>query len=141
MPAQMSGIPLPARELPVGTLSVRVVRERMGNNITGQSVSVTSNGETKTATTDAQGRAEFTGFTPGATVVATTTVDGEILVSQEITVPSRGGLRVALVAGATGGRGPGAGGGRGCCQGAAAAGRLWSSAATRASSSSSRATC
>jgi hypothetical protein len=98
-PAQMSGIPLPAPELPVGTISARVVRERMGNNITGQSVSATSNRETKTAVTDAQGRAEFTGYAPGATVVVTTTVDGEVLVSQELTVPSRGGLRVALVAG------------------------------------------
>jgi hypothetical protein len=98
--SQMSGIPLPAAELPVGTVSVRVVRERMGNNITGQSVSATSGGETKTATTDGQGRAEFSGYAPGATLVASTTVDGEVLVSQELTVPSRGGLRVALVAGA-----------------------------------------
>jgi len=97
---QMSGLPLPAPELTTGSLSVRVVRERMGNNIAGQSVSVTSNGETKTATTDAQGRAEFAGFTPGSTVVATTEVDGEVLVSQEIPMPARGGVRVALVAGA-----------------------------------------
>jgi hypothetical protein len=98
--AQMSGIPLPAGELPVGTISVRVVRERMGNNITGQSVSVTANGQAKSGTTDAQGRAEFAGYAPGDVVVATATVDGEVLVSQEITVPSRGGIRVALVAGA-----------------------------------------
>jgi hypothetical protein len=99
--SQMSGMPLPAGELPVGTISVRVFRERVGNNVTGQSVSVTANGQTKTATTDAQGRAEFPGFAPGDVVVATTTVDGEILASQEITVPSRGGIRVALVAGAS----------------------------------------
>jgi hypothetical protein len=98
--SQMSGVPLPAGELPVGTLSVRVVRERMGNNIPGQSVSVTANGQTRSGTTDAQGRAQFSGFKPGDVVVATTTVDGEILASQEITLPSRGGIRVALVAGA-----------------------------------------
>ena len=98
---QMSGIPLPAGELPIGTVSVRVVRERMGNNIVGQSVSVTGSGQTKTGSTDAQGRAEFTGFPAGSTVVATTTVDGEVLVSQELTVPSQGGVRVALVAGAS----------------------------------------
>jgi hypothetical protein len=98
---QMSGIPLPAAELPNGTVSVRVVRERMGNNIAGQSVSVTGSGQTKTGTTDAQGRAEFTGFAAGTTVVATTTVDGEMLVSQELPVPARGGVRVALVAGAS----------------------------------------
>lgn len=98
--SQMSGLPLPAGELAVGTISVRVFRERVGNNVTGQSVSVTANGQTRTGTTDAQGRAEFAGFAPGDVVVATTTVDGEILASQEITVPSRGGIRVALVAGA-----------------------------------------
>jgi len=99
--AQMSGIPLPAAELAVGTVSVRIVRERMGNNIAGQSVSVTFNGQSKTGTTDAQGRAEFSGYAPGDTVVATATVDGEVLFSQEITMPSRGGIRVALVAGAS----------------------------------------
>ena len=31
-------------------------------------------------------------ITPGATVVATTTVDGEVLASQEFTVPARGGF-------------------------------------------------
>ncbi|HTM31005.1 MAG TPA: hypothetical protein VL263_06855 [Vicinamibacterales bacterium] len=98
--SQMSGIPLPAGDLPVGTISVRIFRERVGNNISGQSVSLTVSGKTKTATTDAQGRAEFPGFKPGDVAVATTTVDGEILASQEITVPSRGGTRVALVAGA-----------------------------------------
>jgi hypothetical protein len=100
--AQMSGIPLPAAELPVGSVSVRVVRERMGNNIAGQGVSVTANGQAKSGTTDAQGRAEFSGYQPGDVVVATATVDGEVLVSQEITIPSRGGIRVALVAGAAG---------------------------------------
>jgi len=98
---QMSGLPLPAGDLPNGTVSVRVVRERMGNNIVGQSVSVTGSGQTKTGTTDDQGRAEFTGFPAGSTVVATTTVDGEMLVSQELPVPAQGGVRVALVAGAS----------------------------------------
>jgi hypothetical protein len=99
--SQMSGIPLPAADLPNGTVSVRVVRERMGNNIAGQSVSVTGSGQTQTETTDAQGRAAFTGFPAGSTVVATATVDGEMLVSQELPVPARGGVRVALVAGAS----------------------------------------
>jgi hypothetical protein len=98
---QMSGIPLPAPELAVGAVSVRVVRERMGNNIAGQTVSVSANGQTRSAVTDAQGRAEFTGFAPGDSVVATTDVDGEVLTSQPLLIPSRGGTRVALVAGAS----------------------------------------
>lgn len=99
--SQMSGISLPAPELATGTVSVRVVRERMSDNITGQSVSVTSNGQTQSGTTDAQGRAEFPGFAPGAVVVATSAVEGEVLVSHELVMPARGGIRVALVAGAS----------------------------------------
>jgi len=44
---------------PTGTITVRVVRESIGNNIVGQQVTVTVNGETKKAVTDEQGRAEF----------------------------------------------------------------------------------
>jgi hypothetical protein len=98
---QMSGIPLPAGDLPNGTVTVRVVRERMGNNIPGQEVALQTPDGRVTAVTDAQGRAEFTSVAPGAEVTADTTVDGETLRSQSFTVPARGGVRVALVAGAT----------------------------------------
>lgn len=98
-PAQMAGIPLPAPELPAGTVSVRVVRERMGNNVVGQTVTVTGGGQTRTGTTDEQGRTEFSGFPAGATVVASATVDGEVLTSQDLPVQANGGVRVALIAG------------------------------------------
>jgi hypothetical protein len=97
----MSGIPLPAGDLPNGTVTVRVVRERMGNNISGQDVALRTPDGRVTAITDAEGRAEFTSVAPGSAVAAETTVDGEMLTSQTFTVPSRGGIRVALVAGAT----------------------------------------
>jgi hypothetical protein len=98
--AQMSGIPLPGAELPAGTVSVRVVKERMGNNLPGQTVTLRAGGRTLTGTTDDQGRAQFDGLAPGTTVVAEVTVDGETLTSQEFPVPPAGGVRVALVAGA-----------------------------------------
>jgi hypothetical protein len=98
-PTQIAGVPLPAPELPAGTVSVRVVRERMGNNVRGQAVTVTGGGQTKAGTTDAQGRAEFTGFPAGISVVASATVDGEALTSQPLPVPAKGGVRVALIAG------------------------------------------
>ena len=97
--SQMSGVPLPGTELPDGTVSVRVVRERMGNNITGQPVTLHAGDRTLTGTTDAQGRAQFDGLAAGVTVYAETTVDGETLTSQRFPVPPRGGVRVALVAG------------------------------------------
>ena len=98
-PSQMHGRPLPAPELAAGTVTVRVVREAMGNDMPGQEVRVTVNGQTRTATTDDFGRAEFTGLPAGAEAVAEATVEGEELVSQPFAVPASGGVRVALVAG------------------------------------------
>jgi len=98
-PSAIAGTPLPAPELPNGTITVRVVRERMGNNVAGQDVTLTVGQDKRTLKTDAQGRAQFDKLTPGATVQATTTVDGETLTSQQFAVPERGGVRVALIAG------------------------------------------
>src|SRR5688572_33381084 len=64
-PSLMHGRPLPAPELRDGTVTVRVVREALGNDAPGQQVRVTVGGTTKTATTDQQGRAEFTGLPAG----------------------------------------------------------------------------
>ena len=97
---QMSGVPLPAGELANGTVTVRVVRERMGNNVPNQEVTLATPDGNVSAVTDAEGRAEFTSVTPGSKVTASTTIDGEVLRSQEFTVPTAGGVRVALVAGA-----------------------------------------
>ena len=98
--AQMSGRPLPAPDLPNATVTVRVVRERMGNNLPGQEVVLATPDGRVTAVTDAQGRAEFRGVAAGSTVNAEVTVDGELLRSQAFIVPAQGGMRVALVAGA-----------------------------------------
>ena len=80
-------------------VSVRVVRERMGNNVAGQEVTLLVGGSRRTAKTDQQGRAQFDGLPPGTVVQATTTVDGEALISQQFSVPATGGVRVALIAG------------------------------------------
>jgi len=99
-PSLIHGRAIPAQELANGTVTVRVVREAIGNNVPGQQVSVTVGGTTRTATTDAQGRAEFTDLPKdGANAIAEVTVDGETLVSQPFAVPTSGGLRVILVAG------------------------------------------
>jgi hypothetical protein len=98
-PSAIAGQPLPAPELPNATVSVRVVRERMGNNVAGQDVALLVGGSRRTAKTDQQGRAQFDGLPPGTVVQATTTVDGEELISQQFSVPGTGGVRVALIAG------------------------------------------
>jgi len=99
-PSLIHGRAIPAPELPNGTVTVRVVREAIGNNAPGQQVTVTVGGAVRSATTDAQGRAQFSGLpNAGANAVAEVTVDGEKLVSQPFGVPASGGLRVILVAG------------------------------------------
>jgi len=98
-PSAIAGTPLPAPELPNATVSVRVVRERMGNNVAGQEVTLLVGGSRRTAKTDQQGRAQFEGLPPGTVVQAATTVDGEELISQQFSVPGTGGVRVALISG------------------------------------------
>src|SRR5688572_30597890 len=67
-PSLIHGRAIPARDLPVGTVTVRVVKEAIGNNIAGQDVRLTVNGTPRTAKTDADGRAEFAGLPQGADV-------------------------------------------------------------------------
>jgi hypothetical protein len=97
-PSIIHGRAIPAPELANGTVTVRVVREDLGNNIAGQEVRLTAGGATRTSTTDELGRAEFTGL-PAGEARAETTVDGERLESQPFPVPTTGGLRVILVSG------------------------------------------
>lgn len=97
-PKQVAGIPLPVADVPVGTVVVRVIKGALSNNIPDQPVELRGAGDTRTAKTDATGRAQFTGLPPGSRVVASSTVGGESLQSQEITVPANGGIRVLLVA-------------------------------------------
>jgi hypothetical protein len=98
-PSLIHGRAIPASELGDGVVTVRVVREAIGNNISGQQVQLTVSGRTRTATTDEQGRAEFTNLPRGEEARTSATVDGEELVSQPFRVPTSGGLRVILVAG------------------------------------------
>lgn len=97
-PAQMSGVPLPSGELAVGTITVRVVRGTVSNNIPNQKVELVVGGAPREGSTGASGRAEFAGLRPGDRVQAFTTVDGTRLESQVITMPAQGGIRVMLVA-------------------------------------------
>ena len=98
-PSQMAGRPLPAPELVTGMVSVRLVRERMGNNIANHPVTLRAGERTLNATTDAQGRAQFGDVPPGTQITVEAVVDGETLRSQEFAVPASGGVRVALIAG------------------------------------------
>lgn len=96
--SQMSGVPLASGEVPTGTISVRVVRGDLSNNVAGQTVELHGAGATQTAVTDENGRATFAGIAPGTEVHAMATVDRQRLESQSFVVPGSGGMRVILVA-------------------------------------------
>ena len=98
---EMSGRPLPSGDLPAGTVTVRVIRQTMGNNVPDVEVTLRSEGsdEVKAARTDAEGRATFVDVAPGRMYRAEAVVDGERLSSQEFPIPAAGGVRLMLVAG------------------------------------------
>lgn len=95
---QMSGTPLPVGDVPVGSVTVRVVKGALTSPISGHEVVLTGAGEPITVKTDENGRAQFSGLTPGSRVRATTEVAGERIDSQEFAVPVTGGVRLLLVA-------------------------------------------
>ena len=96
-PSQMSGLPLPDGELPDGTISVRVIRGQLANNVTDHPVDLHQDDLVTTATTDANGRATFLTLNPGVEVYAVTELDGQRIQSQRFGVPGRGGVRLMLV--------------------------------------------
>lgn len=96
-PKQMSGVPLPTGDLPVGTITVRVIRGSLSNPLPGQQVEIAGEAQASSKTNES-GRAEFSGLRPGSRLKATAVVNGEKLESQEILVPATGGVRVMLVA-------------------------------------------
>jgi hypothetical protein len=97
-PKAISGIPLPVPDVPVGTITARVLRGALTNPLPGQTVQLTGSGFAATARTDDAGRATFSGVTPGLRVTAVVTVNGERVESQAFDVPAAGGVRVMLVA-------------------------------------------
>lgn len=98
-PRAMHGQAIPAGELPAGSVTVRVVRQALGNNVEGVTVELHGAGPVRTALTAADGRAQFSGVPPGGAVHAIAVVDGERLESSAFEVPRAGGVRTILVAG------------------------------------------
>jgi len=84
--------------LPDGSISVRLIRGALSNNIVNHPVQLRVGDKTLTVKTDDAGRAQFDKVTPGATVKAAADVDGEHLESQEFSAPPQGGVRLMLVA-------------------------------------------
>ncbi len=96
-PRQMSGIPLPDAGLADGTISVRVIRGQLANNVPDHLVELSQGDIVETALTDAEGRAVFLTLNPGQQVRAATDLDGVRIESRPFAVPGRGGVRLMLV--------------------------------------------
>lgn len=96
---QASGVPLPANDLPVGSVSVRVVRGSFANNLAGVDVTFVVDGKSTVVRTDANGRAQVSDLPRGAHLQASATVGAEQLQSQAITIADTG-VRFVLVASA-----------------------------------------
>jgi hypothetical protein len=97
-PKEMAGIPRPVEDLPNGAISVRLIRGQLSNNIVNHPVELHVGSKVITVKTDDAGRAQFNEVTPGVPVKASADVDGEHLESREFPSPTRGGIRVMLVA-------------------------------------------
>jgi hypothetical protein len=97
-PKQMSGIPRPVTDLPNGSLSVRLIKGDLSNNIAGHPVALHIGDKVQTVNTDDAGRAQFDNLPAGSTLKAVAVVDGETLESQEFPSPVQGGIRLMLVA-------------------------------------------
>ena len=98
--AQMAGAlgkPLPSPDLPVGTVSVRVVAGSAASPVVGTDVTLVVNGAPRVARTDSAGRAQFPGLPAGATVVAKVLDEDKAeKASEEFQVPAQGGARVMI---------------------------------------------
>lgn len=99
-PRQMSGIPRPDGNLPDGTITIRMIRGSLANNLVDQAVDLRAGDQVQTVKTDANGRATFRAPAAGLILRASAVVDGERLESQEFPAPSVGGVAVMLVASA-----------------------------------------
>ena len=98
-PKQMAGIPRPVDDLPAGSVSVRLIRGQLSNNIASHPVELHfANGRVLTVNTDDAGRAQFDKLPAGSPIKAVAVVDGERLESQEFPAPAQGGIRLMLVA-------------------------------------------
>src|SRR2546428_7378026 len=97
-PKEMAGIPRPVDDWPNGAISVGLIRGQLSNNIANHPVELHAGDKVRTVKTGESGRAQSTDVPPGSTVKATADVDGEHLESREFPAPTRGGIRLMLVA-------------------------------------------
>jgi hypothetical protein len=97
MPAHMAAMPLAAPDLPAGTVSVRLVRGAISNNVAGETIALEVDGRVLNEKTDASGRARFNGLAAGSTVKAAAGTGRARVASEAFQVPAAGGTKLLLV--------------------------------------------
>lgn len=101
------GRALPSGDLPVGTVTVRVLAGDMSKTEIGRAVTATVNGQTRTVSTDDSGRATFSDLPVGAVVaLAVQGAEPSATSMAQVTVPAAGGLRLMLSSKPLGGDAP-----------------------------------
>ena len=96
-PAFALGHPLPAQDLPPGTVSVRVIAGAPSSPVTGTDVTLIVNGTPREARTDTAGRAFFKDLPAGAKVQAKIVdEDKKDVTSDEFPLPDDSGVKVML---------------------------------------------
>lgn len=96
-PAAALGKPLPSADLPVGTVSVRIVAGSTSSPVVGTDVTLVVNNTPRSARTDAEGRAKFAGLPVGATIIAKVLDEDKAEhASEQFVVPDAGGMRVMI---------------------------------------------
>ncbi|HET6613002.1 MAG TPA: hypothetical protein VFG83_13485, partial [Kofleriaceae bacterium] len=117
-PAFAAGKPLPDPELAAGTATVRVIRGSVERPAVGIDVALTAAStddaaaDRLTARTNSEGRATFSGLSPGTTYIAEATDGDDKATSEAFAIPETGGVRVLLSTVAMAAQGPMANGGR-----------------------------
>jgi hypothetical protein len=96
-PAAALGKPLPSPDLPVGTVSVRIVAGSTSSPVVGTEVTLVVNNTPREARTNAEGRATFAGLPVGATVIAKVLDEDKAeKASEQFAIPDAGGMKVMI---------------------------------------------
>jgi hypothetical protein len=102
-PRRISGIPLPAPDLPVGSIRVRVVRNAITEVVPGNDVElIEASGAVRHVKADATGHAQFDGLRKDVTYKVAANIDGKRVESQAFEAPRSAGYKFMLVGAAAG---------------------------------------
>ena len=108
-PKRISGIPLPAPDLPAGAIRVRTVRDEISAMVPDSTVELLGEDKPRKDKTDQTGHVMFQKLKAGVTYKLRATIEGKVVESRPFQAPQTGGFKFMLVEAAAG-QAPEAGG-------------------------------